>query len=480
LGEVGDRETDKQEVDWNEFSTRLSGLERECNLAISSREMNDSDMKTQNGENNVIAINRRHIVMLSEKDDKEVSDLADQLGFFGFTVDRVFTLKEFKKVILSISDSMGIIHTFILDKDPKAQKELSELKKSGRENIHYLFISERGDFSVRIRALRSGGDAFFFIPLDLARIVDMIDSLSDKEEREPFHVLIVDDDPDQISYYALVLQQAGMITSVASDPRTVMDVIVESKPELILMDLYMPGCTGTELLAIIRQQEAFVSIPVVFLSVEEQENKKIAAVQMGGDDFITKPVDPDFLIASITNRIVRTRDIRYFMERDSLTGLLNHSNLKEQLLRETLRAERTGSDLCFGMIDIDLFKKVNDTHGHLTGDKVLKSLSRMLTERLRRTDIIGRYGGEEFGIILLNTTSEHAFRIMDEIRDNFFRIRHQSEKSDFFVSFSCGIACTKAFKDANRLTGAADKALYQAKENGRNRIEISKNPDPPV
>lgn len=301
----------------------------------------------------------------------------------------------------------------------------------------------------------------------------MIDTLIEEQEKEPFHVLIVDDDPEQVSYYALILQQAGMITSVASDPKTVLNVLVEAKPELILMDMYMPGCSGTELLAVIRQQEAFVSIPVVFLSVEDSEERKIDAIREGGDDFITKPAEPEFLITSITNRIRRTRDIRYFMERDSLTGLLNHSNLKEQLIREVLRGKRADSSLCFAMIDLDHFKKVNDTYGHLTGDKVLKSLSRILQERLRRTDIIGRYGGEEFGVILLNTTPENAVRILDEIRENFSRVRHQAEDNEFFVTFSCGIASYPSFDHPDELTGAADKALYEAKEAGRNRVIVS-------
>ena len=303
--------------------------------------------------------------------------------------------------------------------------------------------------------------------------MDMIDTLSTTEESEPYHVLIVDDDPEQVSYYALILQQAGMITSVASEPKTVLNVLVEAKPELILMDMYMPGCSGTELLALIRQQEAFVSIPVVFLSIENAETKKLAAIREGGDDFITKPAEPEFLIASISNRIRRTREIRYFMERDSLTGLLNHSNLKEQLIRELLRAKRAGSSLCFGMIDLDNFKNVNDTYGHLTGDKVLKSLSRMLQERLRRTDIIGRYGGEEFGVILLNTSATNAEPILNEIRENFSQIRHQGEEDEFFVTLSCGIACYPGYTDEGDFAAAADKALYRAKESGRNCVVVS-------
>ncbi len=227
----------------------------------------------------------------------------------------------------------------------------------------------------------------------MSRLIDRLDGIMSGIVNQPYHVLIVDDDPEQVSYYALVLQQAGMITSVALDPKQVIKILVEAKPEIILMDIYMPGCSGIELAAIIRQQTAFVSIPIVFLSIETDIKKRLEAMKQGADDFLTKPIHSEHLIASITHRVERTRAVRFFVERDSLTGLLNHNNLMEQLNREITRSTRTGGEICFVMLDLDNFKKVNDTYGHLTGDRVLKGLARVLHERLRSTDIIGRYGG---------------------------------------------------------------------------------------
>jgi diguanylate cyclase (GGDEF)-like protein len=158
------------------------------------------------------------------------------------------------------------------------------------------------------------------------------------------------------------------------------------------------------------------------------------------------------------------------MERDSLTGLLNHTNLKETLYNELLRAKRTEAKLCFAMIDLDHFKNVNDVHGHMSGDRVLKSLSRLLQDRLRRTDIIGRYGGEEFGVILINTGVVNAKAIMDDIRESFSQIRQASSEGDYYVTFSCGIAGFPDISTAEELNSQADQFLYKAKEEGRNRI----------
>ena len=361
----------------------------------------------------------------------------------------------------------------MIENKPMTASAVRKIKNSLKQPLNIIFFSHRDDFKIRHECVQAGGDDFFTIPLDVSRLIDRVDSLTKPENINPFHVLIIDDDPEQVSYYALILQQAGMITSVVSDPKKVLDILSEAKPDLILMDMYMPGCDGPELAAIIRQQEAFVSIPIVFLSFESNREIQFEALKHGGDDFLTKPIKPDFLISSVTAKAERNRQMRYFMERDSLTGLLNHVNIKESLYNEILRAERTEAELCFAMIDIDHFKQVNDTHGHMTGDRVLKSLSRLLQDRLRRTDIIGRYGGEEFAVILLNTGKENAYSIMNNIRESFSQIRQVSTEGDFYVTFSCGIACFPDLKSAADVNSAADKALYSAKDSGRNKIVTS-------
>jgi diguanylate cyclase (GGDEF)-like protein len=268
-----------------------------------------------------------------------------------------------------------------------------------------------------------------------------------------------------------------METAVVTNPMDILESLSEFRPELILMDVYMPGCSGMEVAKIIRQKDAFVSTPIVFLSAETDIEKQLAAMSLGGDDFLTKPILPWHLVSAVTARIERHRILRSFMIRDSLTGLLNHTKTKEQLDIEVAHAERRHSDLSFAMIDLDHFKSVNDTYGHVTGDKVLKSLSRLLRQRLRKTDIVGRYGGEEFGLVLVDMNGDTAVRILDEIREDFAKIRHYSREADFSVTFSCGVAAFPRYRTRSRLNEAADKALYEAKRRGRNRVVLATDGD---
>ena len=133
------------------------------------------------------------------------------------------------------------------------------------------------------------------------------------------------------------------------------------------------------------------------------------------------------------------------------------------------RCQRQDQKLSYIMIELDHFKRVNDNHGHMAGDRVLKSLAQLLTDRLRKYDQIGRYGGEEMAVIMPGTDAREAYQIIDSLRNSFMQLSFQSETGEFSCSFSAGISCTSAFAKQELLIEAADKALYQAKESGRNQ-----------
>ncbi|MBR7784473.1 GGDEF domain-containing protein, partial [Undibacterium luofuense] len=127
-------------------------------------------------------------------------------------------------------------------------------------------------------------------------------------------------------------------------------------------------------------------------------------------------------VSSLSTRAERYRSLRALIMRDGLTGLLNHTAIKEQLEAEVLQAHRNGAPLALAMIDLDNFKKINDSYGHATGDQVLRTLARILRQRLRRTDIVGRYGGEEFAVIFPDTTASTARRVLDKVRQAFSKV----------------------------------------------------------
>ncbi|WP_018077451.1 diguanylate cyclase response regulator [Thiobacillus denitrificans] len=250
-------------------------------------------------------------------------------------------------------------------------------------------------------------------------------------------------------------------------------MLKQLNPDLILMDMYMPNCTGVEVARIIRQHDEFLSTPIVYLSGETNVALQVDAMRLGGDHFLTKPFNPVFLNAIVKSKIERYRALRRTMYHDSLTGLLNHSSGKHMLDMLLSGVAHEGGFLSVVMMNIDHFKQVNDTYGHPVGDQVIRSLSWLLKQHLRKHDILCRYGGEEFLIGLPHTDAEQAFAVMDRIRQDFAQIRHPYRDTHFLASG--GIATYPLHQTGDALIKAADEALYQAKHDGRNRIHADEN-----
>jgi len=346
-------------------------------------------------------------------------------------------------------------------------------------DVPLLVIAGSGDMANRLQAVRAGAAAFFTRPPDPHAFIDTLDKLVHIREQDPYRILIIDDDASTAELYAGTLQQAGMHTRVVNRPLAALDQLHEFNPELVLLDLHMPDCHGTELAAVIRQLDAHVSTPIVFLSSERDISEQLAAIRLGGDDFLVKPISGAHLVSAVQSRAARHRLLRSFMVRDSLTGLYNHASTKEMLQRELARARRNGTPLSFVMLDIDHFKQVNDTHGHGVGDEVIKLLARTLRQRLRATDIVGRYGGEEFAVILPDTGSNDARMVIDALRESFHgRELPGQNGSVFHASFSAGIASFPDYDTDYLLGEQADRALYAAKQAGRNRVRVASEQPP--
>ena len=263
-----------------------------------------------------------------------------------------------------------------------------------------------------------------------------------------------------------------MDTRVVNAPSKLLDTLSGFDPDLILMDLYMPECSGLELAQIVRQFPAYTTVPILFLSTESRLDLQLKARHLDGDDFLQKPLQPGQLISAVTSRANRYRDLKKLTDRDSLTGLLNHSNILRTLDRELIAAGRTKTPLSVAMVDIDHFKSINDTYGHAVGDQVISRVTHVLRNRLRRTDYVGRYGGEEFAVVMPTTDAAAAKAVLDQLREASNSIEHRSGDQQFTVTFSAGVAAFPAVSEASKLVEAADAALYKAKRDGRNRVVV--------
>ncbi|KKO47234.1 diguanylate cyclase [Arsukibacterium ikkense] len=335
-----------------------------------------------------------------------------------------------------------------------------------------MVFSEQDDFALRIKAAQQYADDFFVSPLDVPNMISRIAELLEQASGSKGRVYIVDDDTMLAEHYALVLNRIGIETLINKQPQAIVKELINFQPDLILMDMYMPDYTGAELAGVIRQYPPLRRLPIVFLSSEQNKNLQNRAMSHGADDFITKPIDDNQLAQAVKVRLARSMQIKNLVEKDSLTGLIKHSAIKEVAVLEVERSERTGRPLSIVMLDIDHFKAVNDSHGHATGDVVITALATLLRKRIRKTDRAGRYGGEEFMLVLPDCDAAQARQLTTQILASFAVLHFNAASEQFSCTFSAGVASTgdNSYSNAEQLIVSADEALYKAKHAGRNQV----------
>ena len=407
-------------------------------------------------------------IYLLEQDAEAGQAMCQTLGNFGY---EVLLFPEIALLQTSVQGQLP--DALIVSQHDGELDAVSALQQSLDAPLPLLVIGHRVDFVSQLAAVRAGAKGYFTRPLDVTRLENSLENILNLQLSEPYRVLIIDDDEDLAARYSLVLRNSQMLVETLSDPSQLFDVMRAFNPEMVLLDMNMPEFTGIELAQMIRLNDEWLRVPIIYLSAETDINRQMAALLKAGDDFITKPISDNALAAAVYSHVQRARSLSMALSRDSLTGLLKHADIKEQAALEVERALRSGKPTSVVMLDLDHFKQVNDQYGHAAGDNVIRSLANLMRQRLRRIDSIGRYGGEEFVAVLPDCPADQAKRIFDEIRERFAALTFHAGARTFSVSLSAGISETHGNASASTLLERADQGLYAAKHRGRNQVQIA-------
>ncbi|NTX17676.1 response regulator [Myxococcus sp. CA056] len=336
------------------------------------------------------------------------------------------------------------------------------------------FTETAGGLEDRVAAAHAGASLFLPRPFTAQDFAAAAERMVAARRPERARVLVVDDDPEAIA--ALVHSLASEQVEVVGlgDAHQLMEALAEHRPDLLLLDVQMPGPSGFDLCRILRSTPAWQELPVLLITAHLGLEFRLAAFQAGADDYISKPVLKEELRARVQARLERARLSRERAERDALTGLLLRRPFIEGLRARLSEAQRQQRPLALCFLDVDHFKRVNDRYGHLAGDRVLTRLGRLLGARFRREDVRGRWGGEEFVVGLLGETKERAKAILSRTLAEVAEMTFDGDGGESFgITVSGGIA--EAPGDGatmEELLRAADARLTRAKSNGRNRIEV--------
>jgi len=299
-------------------------------------------------------------------------------------------------------------------------------------------------------------------------------------------ILIAEDDPVSRRLLEAKLVKWGYDVVVTCDGNEAWQALqADDSPRIAILDWMMPGMDGVELCRRMRKEAEEVYIYIILLTALQRDEDIITGMEAGADDYITKPFKANELkvrlragrrIIELQNELIEAREaLREKATHDPLTGLWNHEEILRILQHELSRTEREKGYVSAIMADLDHFKRINDTYGHMAGDAVLRLTSRRMLSVIRAYDAIGRYGGEEFLIVLPGCDTEHAAAFAERLCASIRRDSMDIPEGMIPITISLGAATnSKEGKcDAISLVRAADLALYRAKKNGRNRVEVA-------
>lgn len=291
-------------------------------------------------------------------------------------------------------------------------------------------------------------------------------------------ILVVDDNALNVRLLTDILKNAGYEAYSTQDGSQVIKIVNHNPPDIILLDLIMPNIDGFEVCRLLKDNYLTKDIPIIMITARTDAESIKKALELGVFDYIKKPIEEIEVIARVQSTLRFREQLEQLKEmslKDGLTGLYNHYFLIELFEKELTKHERTGQDLGFIMVDIDYFKKVNDDYGHQAGDTVLKKLSNLLTKSVRHGDVVGRYGGEEFGIVFTNASKDDVIRACERIRNRVENYIFSTTEADIRTTVSLGCCHKEAHKklSCQEMIQYADKALYSAKRNGRNQFVVA-------
>ncbi|MCB1772111.1 MAG: EAL domain-containing protein [Gammaproteobacteria bacterium] len=364
--------------------------------------------------------------------------------------------------------------TAMLAEMPPLSAEIVRMRSHMALQIPLLFISNSSSLQLRVDAIRAGGDGYFVSPLDANAIASQIGDMASPDQQHPYRVVVVEDDPTQADFAGSILRKAGMEVLLVTEPTQVIGKLREFAPDLILMDIYMPEVNGIELTTVIRDYPEFVALPIVFLSGEQNTDKQLDALSVGGDDFIAKPIRPKHLQSVVQTRIRRARQLKtatgQTAKHDRVTGLFSRQHFLDKVSRVIEQDQGHSSVAAIMAIRPDDVQRLRGELGVGGTDHLMSDFGTVLEQHIRETDLAARIGDHDFGVLLKrdsNADVEQAAReLLAEIGAHAF-------EADLDLSASGGLCLIDArHADANGLVNRALAACEEAQKSGRGMLHV--------
>ncbi|MBI3272065.1 MAG: response regulator [Planctomycetes bacterium] len=402
-------------------------------------------------------------VLVHDEDGERGNALASEVRRVGYAAE-LLEGSAALQAATSRSDALALL--FRLDREAGPSRATSVFHRARAQvgrRLPVLAVSERSDEATRFHAAGLGARALLPSPVPTERLMEELDALAQETEDGGYRILIMDDQPTTVVPYVRGLHLAGLTVEVVSDPFDLTRVLDAYRPDLLLMDMYMPGCDGIELTSALRLDESLADLPIVFLCSETRMGKELAAFGAGADGYLAKPIDTEHLATLVTGLVRRRRLAAWRRKRDSLTGLPQGEALRAEIRRLLDDARARTAPLLAARVDLTALASINDTHGLWTGDRVLQDLALLLRRGVRKTDLLGRWQEDEFVVLFRDAELPHARQLLENLRVQFAHLHSGDHDIWLTASFSYGVSLARQDDDVEALLARAGEVSFPSK-----------------
>ena len=405
------------------------------------------------------------------------SEIDHRLEGSPYPFDLIEDADTLREMLGAFAPAMVIVDAAFLPQLDAIGDSLRLARTRTSQKVALVVFADNNDIATRLKAMRAGADAFITTPVAGNDAFARIEELLEGESGDPFRVLIIEDDRSQALFAESILRKAGMETRAVMDPISALEELNAFRPELILMDLYMPDCDGMELTTLIREREAYTNIPIVFLSGEHDEEKRFDALSAGGDDYLEKPIRPKHLISAVTNRVRRARATQKRVQahnpRDPVTGLYDRAHVLERL-SENLALEDAhglGGGLLFLLVDGA--QNIRERIGLTAFDQLMGEAGAFLAGRVSPRDHSARFGDTSFIVLVAEQPEPELMATANAIRQEFDQ--HVFEVGDRSITLAVAIGVStfaQNLGEAAAMVNAAERACVIARQDPEKRVAL--------
>jgi diguanylate cyclase (GGDEF)-like protein len=405
------------------------------------------------------------------------SDIDHRLEGSPYPFDLIEDADTLREMLGAFAPAMVIVDAAYLPQLDAIGDSLRLARTRTSQKVALVVFADNNDIATRLKAMRAGADAFITTPVSGSDAYARIEELLEGESGEPFRVLIIEDDRSQALFAESILRKAGMETRAVMDPINALEELNAFRPELILMDLYMPDCDGMELTTLIREREAYTNIPIVFLSGEHDEEKRFDALSAGGDDYLEKPIRPKHLISAVTNRVRRARATQKRVQahnpRDPVTGLYDRAHVLERLSETLALEDAHGLEGGLLFLLVDGAQNIRERIGLTAFDQLMGQAGAFLAGRVSPRDHSARFGDTSFIVLVADQVEADMLATANAIRQQFDQ--HVFEVGDRSITLAVAIGVStfaQNLGEAAAMVNAAERACVIARQNPENRVAL--------